>query len=73
MVRSKRWVAGGECKHRGKMANRGSFPGAACCLPTELLYYKAAPLQGNGGVSFYLRAFFAASITFCSSSAGSSW
>ena len=25
-----------------------TFPGAACCKPTELQYYKAAPLQAVG-------------------------
>jgi hypothetical protein len=34
------------------------FPGAACCQPTELRIYKAAPLQAldNGSPHFSLRS-----------------
>ena len=32
----------------GAIENQGTFPGAACCLATELPTYKAAPLQGAG-------------------------
>ena len=65
-------VVGTRRERPGIMANRGLFPGAACCLPIELPHDKAAPLQAFPALPAfpYFRTFFAASTTSCSSSAG---